>query len=73
MYLYNTTFAVHEKIAVEFSTYMNQEFIPTIPCDMNIEHIRFCRLVMEAREGYLSFAFQFEIPTLNDIRNWKQN
>ncbi len=73
MYLYNTTFAVNEKIAQQWAETMRSTHLQNIQIDSSIRNIRFCKIIMEPQEGYTSYAFQFEIDSLKSIRNWKQN
>ena len=72
MYLYNTTFAVSEKIASEWLKAMKDNYLSNLQFEPSIANIRFCQIVMEPQEGYISYTFQFEIESLKAIRSWKQ-
>lgn len=70
MFIFNTTFSIHESITDRCLKYIQTQYIPNL-LDDGFSNPLFLKIHSESTDGYLNYAIQFIAPSLQFINNWK--
>lgn len=70
MFVFNTTFSIHESVRERCLKYIQTEYIPNM-LDDGFANPLFLKIHSESTDGYKNYAIQFVAPSLDFITNWK--
>lgn len=71
MYIYNTTFFIHESRLPEVLHWLKTRFIPETQRDNLLLQPRMLRAITSTDSDEMSYAVQFEADSLADINQWR--
>ena len=71
MFIFNTTFSIHESITEKCLKYIQTQYIPNMLDDGFINPL-LLKIHSESTDGYHNYAVQFIAPSLQFISNWKE-
>ena len=70
MFIFNTTFSIHESTTDRCLKYIQTQYIPNL-LDDGFSNPLFLKIHSESTDGYHNYAIQFIAPSLQFINNWK--
>ena len=71
MFIFNTTFSIHESITEKCLKYIQTQYIPNMLDDGFVNPL-LLKIHSESTDGYHNYAVQFIAPSLQFISNWKE-
>lgn len=71
MVLYNTTFAVAEPMSKAWEAYVKETLCPNLLEHGPFTEPRFCAILQQVEEGYVSYALQFVAPDRESVLKFK--
>ena len=71
MFIFNTTFSIHESITEKCLKYIQTQYIPNMLDDEFVNPL-LLKIHSESTDGYHNYAVQFIAPSLQFISNWKE-
>ena len=70
MFVFNTTFSIHDSVTDRCLKYIQTEYIPNL-LDDGFANPLFLKIHSESTDDYKNYAIQFIAPSLMFITNWK--
>ena len=71
MFIFNTTFSIHELITDKCLKYIQTQYIPNMIDDGFINPI-LLKIHSESTDGYHNYAVQLYAPSLEFIQSWRE-
>lgn len=70
MFIFNTTFSIHESITEKCLKYIQTQYIPNMLDDGFVNPL-LLKIHSESTDGYHNYAVQLIAPSLQFINNWR--